>query len=75
MRFIYKLPSMKISLFYTIYRQDLNVSFLKGQKYKLQNSVQKISNEVHVSFDIAKHHNIIGAIHSFEEILFKIESK
>ena len=31
-----------------IYRQDLNVSFLKGQKYKLQNSVEKISNEVHV---------------------------
>lgn len=27
-------------------RQDLNVSFLKGQKYKLQNSVAKISTEV-----------------------------
>jgi len=32
-------------------RQDLNVSFLKGQKYKLQNSVQKISNEVHEKMD------------------------
>ena len=30
-------------------RQDLNVSFLKGQKYKLQNSVAKISTEVTVS--------------------------
>jgi len=28
-------------------RQDLNVSFLKGQKYKLQNKVAKISTEVH----------------------------
>jgi len=28
-------------------RQDLNVSFLKGQKYKLQNTVEKISNDVH----------------------------
>lgn len=35
-----------------IYRQDLNVSFLKGQKYKLQNSVEKISNEVHVRMQI-----------------------
>merc|ERR1712113_519748 len=32
-------------------RQDLNVSFLKGQKYKLQNSVEKISNEVHEKMD------------------------
>merc|ERR1719228_897096 len=28
-------------------RQDLNVSFLKGQKYKLQNKVAEISSEVH----------------------------
>ena len=34
---------------YSLYRQDLNVSFLKGQKYKLQNSVEKINKEVHVS--------------------------
>merc|ERR1712181_69058 len=32
-------------------RQDLNVSFLKGQKYKLQNSVAKISTEVHEKMD------------------------
>ena len=34
---------------YSLYRQDLNVSFLKGQKYKLQNRVEKINKEVHVS--------------------------
>jgi len=28
-------------------RQDLNVSFLKGQKYKLQNKVAEFSTEVH----------------------------
>merc|ERR1712227_286315 len=28
-------------------RQDLNVSFLKGRKYKLQNKVAEISSEVH----------------------------
>merc|ERR1712002_1256224 len=28
-------------------RQDLNVSFLKGQKFKLQNKVAEISSEVH----------------------------
>jgi len=32
-------------------RQDLNVSFLKGQKYKLQNSVEKVSKEVHEKMD------------------------
>ena len=34
---------------YSLHRQDLNVSFLKGQKYKLQNRVEKINKEVHVS--------------------------
>ena len=34
---------------YPLHRQDLNVSFLKGQKYKLQNRVEKINKEVHVS--------------------------
>ena len=33
---------------FELFRQDLNVSFLKGQKYKLQNSVEKVSKEVHV---------------------------
>jgi len=32
-------------------RQDLNVSFLKGQKYKLQNRVEKINKEVHEKMD------------------------
>ena len=30
------------------YRQELNVSFLKGQKYKLQNKVDSIKNDVTV---------------------------
>ena len=30
-------------------RQELNVSFLKGQKYKLQNKVDSIRSDVHVS--------------------------
>ena len=30
-------------------RQELNVSFLKGQKYKLQNKVDSIKNDVTVS--------------------------
>ena len=34
---------------HSLHRQDLNVSFLKGQKYKLQNRVEKINKEVHVS--------------------------
>ena len=30
-------------------RQELNVSFLKGQKYKLQNKVDSIKNDVTVN--------------------------
>ena len=37
-----------IELFHNL-RQELNVSFLKGQKYKLQNKVDSIKNDVTVS--------------------------
>ena len=36
-----------IELFHNL-RQELNVSFLKGQKYKLQNKVDSIKNDVTV---------------------------
>jgi len=32
-------------------RQELNVSFLKGQKYKLQNKVDEIKSDVHEKFN------------------------
>ena len=56
---------MNMPLVSTIHRQDLNVSFLKGQKYKLQNSVAKISNEVHVSLQSP---NVLEVVHSFQNI-------
>ena len=36
------------------YRQELNVSFLKGQKYKLQNKVDSIKNDVTVRISLSK---------------------
>ena len=35
------------------YRQELNVSFLKGQKYKLQNKVDSIKNDVTVRISLS----------------------
>ena len=49
-RKIYQIQDWLYLVFpYPLHRQDLNVSFLKGQKYKLQNRVEKINKEVHVS--------------------------
>ena len=36
------------------YRQELNVSFLKGQKYKLQNKVDSIKNDVTVRISLSQ---------------------
>ena len=68
--FLDSLEHKNIPLFATIHRQDLNVSFLKGQKYKLQNSVAKISNEVHVSLILPN--TIMEAAHSFHNTQFDI---
>ena len=37
-----------------LYRQELNVSFLKGQKYKLQNKVDSIKNDVTVRISLSQ---------------------
>ena len=34
---------------YLFFRQELNLSFVKGQTYKLQNKVDEIKTGVHVS--------------------------
>ena len=39
---------VRLSFINIDHRQELNVSFLKGQKYKLQNKVDSIKNDVTV---------------------------